>query len=281
MTQTGLVTGHDSLLAAAIDFFEGYYENPHIWIGTTINAKLGWSPSLHFNANDHLIIAAETSDTPYPRILQLRHAAIMELPLPIAVYSVCPEEAFLKPSNQNEIRDLLAHGFGLITVDATNAATRRNACIPLIQHIPRDQFLEELSDLPKKWRVRLRESYDKYLNNAVSGVRDVGDVFEGAIHSAVTQAAKKGWVPNNTPKKAIADALDALAAAKQCKPVLASIGGARNFYKHYRNPTSHFAKTKKDAHKKYRNAQHGFRDGVKQLGHFRTAFKGIGINVNI
>ena len=39
MSQTDLVTGHESLLAAAKAFFDDYYENPHIKTGTIIDSE--------------------------------------------------------------------------------------------------------------------------------------------------------------------------------------------------------------------------------------------------
>ena len=109
----------------------------------------------------------------------------MQLPLPLAVYSVCTEDAYLKPGNQDEVKELRSHGFGLITVGKGNAAERAIACIPLIQHIPRAQFMEDLDELPKKV-ARASSGVLRQVSQQcrVSGVRDVGDVLEGAIHSA-------------------------------------------------------------------------------------------------
>jgi len=269
------------LLAAAKRFFAGHYEAATIEVGTAIDDDLHWQPSLHFDASDHLIIAAEMSDTPYPPILGLRHADLMNLDLPIAVYCVCPEDAFLSKDAQPDVRLLQAHGYGLITVNRDHHSTRRFSCIPLIQHIPESEFKNEIDGLPKKLRVRTRDAFDKYRNNAVSGLQDLSEIVEGLIYSAAKGAVKEGWATKSLLTKGTADVLDHLATIKECKPAGASIGGVRGFVKQYRNPSHHFPKNKKQALHKYRSAQHGFRDGLKQIPAFRDAMAGIGIKVSI
>jgi len=56
-----IISSHATLLAAAKGFFAEHYEATKIEVGTAIDDKLGWQPSLHFDATDHLIIAAEMS----------------------------------------------------------------------------------------------------------------------------------------------------------------------------------------------------------------------------
>src|SRR5882762_2541487 len=275
------ISSHGALLAAAKRFFAGHYEAATIEVGTAIDDDLHWQPSLHFDASDHLIIAAEMSDTPYPPILRLRHADLMNVDLPIAVYCVCPEEAYLSKEAQADVHLLQAHGYGLITVDRDHHATRRFSCIPLIQHIPEAQFKEEIKGLPKSLRARMRDAFDKYRNIAVSGLQDITEVVEGLIYSAAKGAVKNGWATASLINKDSAEILDDLAALSQCKPARASIGGMRGFIKQYRNPSHHFPKNEKQALLKYRSAQHGFRDGLKQIPSFRDAMAGIGVKITL
>jgi hypothetical protein len=276
MKVEGLVPNAPRLVKAAKAYFNDHYENPPLHVNETLDEDLEWTPSLHFKASDHLIIAAEISATAYPMILRMRHADILVLPRPIAVYCVCPEEEYLKKESQADVRSLRAHGYGLITVDEKWKAMKRHACIPLIQFIPEPDFKQEIKDLPKAWRVRLRASYDKYLTDPVSGVQDVSEVLEGLVVSAARGAAKKGWT-KPIANKALADVLDALGDLPQCKAARAAIGGIRNYVKQYRNTSHHYPNNKRQAYEKYRNAQHGFRDGLKQIGTFRTAMAGLGI----
>jgi hypothetical protein len=275
------ISSHATLLASAKHYFAEHHEATKMEIGTAIDDKLGWQPSLHFEANDHLIIAAEMSDTPYPAILRLRHADLMNIDLPIAVYCVCPEEAFLSKEAQPDVRLLQAHGYGLITVDRNQHPTRRFSCIPLIQHIPDDEFKNELDGLPKRLRARIRDAFDKYHNNAVSGLQDLSEAIEGLIHSAAKGAVRKGWAPKGLLGKTTAEILDDFAALRECKAARAAIGAMRGFVKQYRNPSHHYPKSKKEALKKYRSAQHGFKDGLKQIPVFRRAMAGIGIPVSL
>src|SRR3954469_2303825 len=117
MKSAGLATSAPTLIEAAKTYFDEKYENPPMKVGEEIEPDLRWSPSIHFQASEHLTVAVEVTESPYPSILRLRHAEITTLPRPIAVYSVCPEEEFLKQENQAEIRQLKSHGYGLISVD--------------------------------------------------------------------------------------------------------------------------------------------------------------------
>lgn len=269
----------DALITAATEFFADQYEKPKLYVNEAINPGLGWAPTLHFHASNHLIVAAEVSATPYPAILKLRHAAMTLLREPVAVYCVCPEEEYLKKDNQSEIHDLRAHGYGLITVDDRVIATRRHACIPLIQFIPESDFKQEIEDLPRGWRLRARDSYDKYLVDAVSGVQDISEVLEGLVLSAAKGAAKKGW--HKSFSHSLATVLDELSDLQQCKPARAAIGGVRNFVKQYRNPASHYPRNRQQALQKYRDAPHAFRDGLKQIHSFREAMRNIGITLSL
>lgn len=280
MSDGGLLPGEEALVDSVKAFFEKQYESNAIRRNEEIDGSLRWTPSLHFQANDHVRIAAEVSESPYPAILQRRHADLMAFREPIAVYCACPEEEFLKKENQADIRRLRDHGYGLLTVDDKKQVTKRHGCIPLIQFIPETDFAQEITGLPRAWRVRLRTSYERYLVDPVSGVQDVSEVLEGLVLSAAKAVERKGWV-GKLASMPLAEMLDELSELKQCKPAKAAIGGVRNYVKQYRNPSHHYPKNKLQAYKKYRDAPHAFRDGLKQAHGFRASMLSIGISLSL
>ena len=281
MKWTGIVKSQNYLVNAAIKFFNKLYENPQIKISDPIDTNLEYRPSLHFKATNHLTIAAEASeDSPYPMIFNLRHADIMNFNMPIALYCICPEEEFLKQENQGLVRDLQKNGFGLITVDSNEIVTKRFNCIPLIQHISEEEFSTEIRELPRKLRLRMRESFDLYNNNQVSGLQSISEIAEALINDAGKKAVKNGWISRANTNNS-ASILDSLSLQISCKNAWASIGGMRSFMKEYRNISHHAPKTVKQAYKKYRDCRHGFLDGIKKIRNFINELKNIDLNLKI
>ena len=276
-----VITSHASLLPAAKAFFNDHYVRPRIACGTAVVSDLGWQPSIHFRASDHLFVAAELSDTPYPLILRLRHAELLNLTIPIAAFSICPEEAFLSKDAQADVKLLQSHGFGLITVNRAGNAMQRFNCIPLIQHIPESQFREAIAGFPKAIQRRARDSFVRYRTDPVSGLQDLSEIMEGLIMSAARRAAAKNWVPAGTANRKLADMLDALAASPQCRSAAASIGGVRAFVNQHRNASHHFPKNKQQALRKYREAPLGFRHGLTQIEAFRSSMGDLGLRVSL
>lgn len=281
MSEAGLITSDQFLIDAAVTYFSEIYENPVMHRHEEIDPDFRWEPSLHFEANDHLKIIAEASETPYPEIFRLRHPDIVNVHMPIAVYCVCPEEAYLQESRQRDVNNLKAHGFGLLTVNKQGKITRRFLCIPLIQHLPESEFAFEIKGLPKKLRVRLKEVFDSYNHNAGGGVKDLTEIVEALVIEAGKKVAYKGWIDKKETKGSSAQILDAMFGASSCQNAKAAIGGARSYIKEYRHTSHHFPKNKKQAYKKYRDCLHAFRDGIKRLHEFRSAMKDLGINITV
>ena len=136
MPWSGYTGSERKLAQVAENYFNRIRENPSIKKGEQIDSKLSWKPSLHFQGFKHETIAVEASETPYPAILKTIHADIINVQIPIVVYCICPEDAFLLKSNQVDIKNLENHGYGLLTVNDAGEVKRRHACITLIQHIP-------------------------------------------------------------------------------------------------------------------------------------------------
>lgn len=269
------------LMEAALKYFSENFENPPIKISQEIDTKLGWRPTLHFKATEYLTVAVEVSETPYPTIFRLRHAEILNVHMPISVFCVCPEEAFLQQEKQTEVQNLQSHGYGLLTVDRNGSVMPRIQCIPLIQHIPADEFRSEIKGLSKKLRLRLREAFSRYNSNPGSGLQELSEVAEGLIINTGKKLSSKGWIGKVTANTTPAWILDEMTVSKQCKGAIASVGGMRSFMKDYRNTAHHVPKNKTQAYKKYQDCQHGFREGLKRIKSFLESLKALGVSVNI
>jgi len=278
MSGGGLTTSGQFLTDAAEEYFNGLYENPSLRTSTQIDPSLGWTPSIHFKASNHLTIAAEVSETPYPAILRLRHADIANVQVPIAVYSVCPEEAYLEKKEQSNIRQLQQHGYGLLTVDGDGHVQRRFGCIPLIQHIPETEITGVIKEIPRPIKLRIRDAFQNYELNAGAGVSQLSEIVEALAISAAKGANTKGWLSVNLTLP-VARILDEMFACPQLKSAAAAIGGARSYISVYRNAAHHPPRSKKAAYIKYRDCQHGFREGIRRILDFRDSMKKLGIQI--
>ena len=281
MSEVGFTSSDKILAEAAAKYFRGIYERARMRFREVVIAELGWEPSLHFKANDHLTIIVEASETPYPQILRLRHAEVLSVHMPISVYCMCPEEAYLQESKQPDVNNLRSHGYGLLTADKKGKVTKRFGCIPLIQHLPESEFTTEIKDLPIGTRVRIKEAFESYNQNAGGGVRELTEIMEGLVLDAGKKMASKTWIDKKATQGPLADMLDAMAATPKCRNAAAAIGGARSYMSEYRNPSHHPPRNEREAYTKYRDCLHAFRDGIKTIQKFRSAMKNLGINVTV
>lgn len=280
MAEGDLTSGTDFLQAGAINFFQAQYQNPDIRIQEAIGPSLNWTPSLHFRVHDHLLLAVEVSESVYPMILNLRRVDLEQLQFPISVYSVCPEEVYIR--DQAEAKRLMNHGYGLVTIDANGVATRRASSIPILQQIYIGEFHHELEGLPSKYRQRLARSYEAYCQNAPLGVSDITEVMEGMVLKAGQAAVKRGWLANNQVRAgASAATLGAMQGAPQFGAQAASVGGAQSYISVWRNTSHHFPKNRSKAAQKYRACRHGFLEGIRQIKAFREGMRNLGLNVPV
>ncbi|SFI18269.1 hypothetical protein [Methylobacterium brachiatum] len=277
MSTGGLSSGDAVLVNAAKSYFAKTFQNPTIQLGEAIDKTVSWSPAMKMRVHDHLTVIAEVSEKPYPLILSMRRSAIIQLDMPISVYSVCPEESYL--ANQAEFKRLTADGFGLITVDANGNAQPRSRAIPLIQQITEVEFAADIKGLPVKLRKRLAESFDHYNHSPPTGAADVAEVMEGLVLKAGREAAAKNWIPASEAKPGASQkTLIAMQGSVQCKNAAAALGAAQGFISMYRNLNHHFPKDRKQAAKKYRDSRHGFLEGLKKVGFFRDQMRNIGLS---
>jgi hypothetical protein len=276
----GLSSGTEFLRNAAVAYFENVYEKPPIQIAAEVDPKLNWKPTIRISVNDHLMLLAEVSEVPYPLIFRLRRTDVLQLQVPIAIYCVCPEEAYLQ--NQPDVRDLRQHGYGLLTVSAEGAVQKRFASIPIVQQISEGDFKAEILGLPPKLRRRVATSFELYNHSAPAGVADVTEVVEGVVLKAAREAVRKGWIRSGSAKPGqTAASLAAMSGAAQFGKAAAAVGGAQSYVSRYRNTAHHFPKNKKQAHTKYRDCRHAFLDGLKVIQHFRTAMRNLQLSGSI
>lgn len=282
MTSHGLTSGEEFLRNAAKSYFEDIYEKPKIYVHEELHKDLPWNPAFRFVVHDHINVFVEVSETnPYPQIVQMRLADVQQFPEPIAVYAVCPEEMITKPKQRAEMKDMQAHGYGLLTVNANGQVHREFSACPLIQVIPKAQYKSLINGLPKAIRQHVSQAYEDYSAKPVNGVSKVTEIIEGLVEQAAVDAINKAWISRTTLGNSVADELDAMYQLQQCKNARAAIGGVRSHYSMYRNLNHHWPKNKKKAHEKYTDCRHGFMEGLRNIKQFRDAMKKIGLSGNL
>lgn len=269
-----LTSGAPYLVDRASDYFNGHFGGVNVQTPGLVKG-VAWSPSLAFQINGfHTVCGEASEDKVYPEVLRLRTADILAVHEPISVYSVTTDEVYLRPSEQESVRELERHGYGLITVAADGTVTRRIVAHPLVQHISVQDFQVSVRELPTKLRQLASAAFDTYGVTPTSGVAQLSEIVEGMVARLYKDASRKGWVPKKLPNTT-ALTLDALAAAPQFGGAMAALGGARAFYSDFRNLTHHFPKDKRKAHKKYCDCKHGFLEGLRRVKGLREAARNL------
>lgn len=277
-----LTAGQEFLCNAARTYFKEHYGNPQMHLGSPLHEKLSWVPALRFVIQQHINIFVEPSETnPYPRILEMKNIDVRHFPQPIAIYIVCPEDVFLKPTHQAAIKRLQDHGFGLVTVDTDGVARRRFRARPLVQVISEESFRVEVRGLSGRIRQCVSEAFDDYEDQPVNGVKALSEVIEGLVKKAGEDAYKKKYLSKSVIRKGMAETLDAMHAAAQFKDVRAEIGGVRSYVKNYRNLGHHWPSSFRKSYTKFTNCRHAFLEGIKQIKLFREAMKKVNLSGNL
>ncbi len=259
-----------------------YLYNRHrktIKINEEIESSISWRPTLHFEASEFSLIAADVKVTPFPESLMLTKTKIANAHLPITLYSICAEVAYLTRDGLKEANELKAHGLGLFTVNAEGIATKQFSGIPIINHIPLAEFDSHLVGIPKGIASRIKDAFDSYNNTPTTGVTAISEILEGLVFDAIKGAVKKGWMTNASAKKLLAPALDDMAKTAEFKDSAAAIGGARGFVKIHRNAANHNPRTRKDAYNRFVKCKQAFFAGIQAIDSFYTAMKNAGIHL--
>ena len=270
---------HDRALGEPVQSFLFKRHRKLIKINEEIESSLSWRPTIYFEASEFSIIAADVKVTPFPESLMLTKTKIANAHLPITIYSICSEDAFLTREGQREANELKAHGMGLITVSVDGVATKQFSGIPIINHIPVAEFDAYISGIPKGIASRINDAFDSYNSTPTVGVTAISDVLEGLVYDAIGAAIKKGWMTKSSATKMLAPALDDMAGTKEFKACAAAIGGARGFIKGYRNTANHNPRTRKAAYNKYVKCKQAFFAGIQAIDSFQAAMKSSGIRL--
>ena len=240
---------------------------------------LEWVPALRFTLYRHINVFAEPSDNgPYPRMLAMRFGDVMNYPEPIAVYSVCPDDAIATHNGPKEMRRLKSQGFGLVTVDSFGNASILFPAIPLIQAIPEPEFKQQLRGLPRGIRQRASEAFEDYRNKPLNGVKTLSELLEGMIRKAGNDAVAKRAISRNDSQASIAKLLDALHA--KYSAARAAIGGARMFNNYCRNLAHHWPQEQEGFVPEVRRLSAPFPGCLRTIQGFRKAMKNIGLSGN-
>ncbi len=271
----GISSATDFIRASVRQHLISTYSNPPVKCDEVVDQKLGWVPTISCLVNNQLMLI-EASEKPYPEILRMRRAEMVEVKAPIAAYAACPEEAYAQ--NQRDAADLALHGFGLFTVDADGNVTAKFPAIPIVQHIPESQFKDDVDGLPPVHKRRARECFDLYKHNAPAGVANLAEQVEGLILRAGKDAAKKAWITNAQAKGKLANILVALQSAPQFNNADTVLSAARVYVQRYRNPAHHVPKNKKQAYRKYRDCRHAFLEGLRTMQDFKDAMRALGLS---
>jgi hypothetical protein len=273
------VDPNDRTLGEPVKAFLHRRHGKVIKINEEIESSLSWRPTLHFEAREYSIIAADVKMTPFPESLMLTKTKIANAHLPITIYSICSENAFLTKEGQKEASELKAHGLGLFTVDADGVATKQFGGIPIINHIPLAEFDACLVGIPKGIATRIKDAFDSYNNTPTDGVTAISDVLEGLVYDAIGRAIKKGWMTKKSEEKLLAAALDDMVKTTQFATSAAAIGGVRGFVKSYRNTANHNPRSRKAAYDKYVKCKQAFFAGMHAIDSFYRAMKDVGIKL--
>ncbi|HEX8445477.1 MAG TPA: hypothetical protein VF649_02580 [Sphingomonas sp.] len=270
----GISSSTDFIRSSVKRYLLTAYSNPPIKCDEEVDPNLQWRPTINCLVNNQLMLI-EASEKPYPEILRMRRAEMVEIPAPIAAYAACPEEAYAQ--NLKEANDLALHGFGLFTIDAAGNVTLKFPAIPIAQHIPEGQFKEDVSGLPAPHKRKAKECFDLYRINAPAGVANLAEQVEGLVMRAAKDAAKRGWITQGQAKGNLANVLVALGGAPQFNNASTVIAAVRIYIQRYRNPAHHIPKNKKAAYRKYRDCRHAFLDGLRNMADFRDQMKALGL----
>ena len=97
----GITSASDFLRDAVKNYLNESYDKPPIKEDEEIDSELGWVPTLSCPINNHIMVI-EASEKVYPLIFRMRHAEMAQVQIPMAVYCVCPEEAYLQSQKETK-----------------------------------------------------------------------------------------------------------------------------------------------------------------------------------
>lgn len=275
-----LAAGEEYLFKSAKVFFEDKYEK-NIKVSEPICDELSWAPAIQLKEHRHKMVVAEMSQTPYPEVFDLKYADILDVPIPIEIYCVCPDNVYHDKANQKEIKRLKNHGFGLVTVDENGVADLKYSGVPLVHHIRNSEFLDDIKGIPKKIKGRLKDIYAKYLNDSCSSIKEFRELFEEMVKSAVKSTVALGHLKPSVLKKSLANMLDEMTKIPYLKDYIGAISGVRGYISDFGNTSSHSPRSSAEAHTKFKECKQAFITGLRNTRNFSNAMKTRGIRISI
>ena len=189
MANIGLTSGEAFLRDAARTLFEERYEKPKMHVGRELHRELQWTPALRFVIYGYINVFVEPSESgPYPRILELKYADVLNFPEPISIYAVCPENVISTPAQRAEMKRLKAHRHGLVMVDSSGRANRVFSPTPLVQVISEAEFRNSIGALP----LTIRRTIERGLRGVSESSGQWCEVVVGDCRRASAGGRKTG-----------------------------------------------------------------------------------------
>jgi len=244
-----------------------------------ISPDIRWRPTLQIVVNKYTTVVFEVSEKVFPPIIAHSRMEIVNTNQPICVYSVCPEDEYVK--NLSEARELIRQGFGLLTIDQNGNVTRHAKAIPLAQFIPKAKYDQLVKDISGAINQRIKAAFDDYNQNPISGLEEITKLVEGITFCTANRLVSKGIMPSFRANITLATVLADMAKIAALNGQCASIGGFHSYVKRFRNPAHHEPKNKKEAQKVLADCEAGFTEGIRKISDFISDFKKIGINVRL
>jgi hypothetical protein len=246
-----------------------------------IDNAIGWTPTFYLKPNRASIAAIEVNDVIFPEILKIAAHDIEHYDVPIAIYQACSLDVFQGDARLAKVNSLRAHGFGLITVDDSRDTIIQFRAPPLAQHISPERLNAELTGFSSRLKVKFRGAYSTYQTNIVQGLQEAAQIIEALVNCLASQAEAAGKIPAGTSRRDAADIIDTLYATPMFNNYRAALGGARSFFRAYRNPPSHPARTPKEVVEKIRKCKTGLIEAIRMAGELRSLIQKVGYRVII
>jgi len=254
-------------------------------IEASFSPHVGWRPTIQIQSSTTELILVEVAEIIYPQIFRTSYPEILngESVTPIRVYQACPLSVFQNDPGQKQIRSLRAHGFGMITTNGDLQVEEQFSASTLIYHVPQEKFESSIRGTSSDVKAALARAFDVYRTDAKQGLQASGQIVEALIHSIASFSSLKTWLAGYRPANKAADVIDKLYASTshELKVHRASFGGARQFMKTYRNPSSHPTKSKSEAKEKAKNIKEGFESSLSICSDLVGVRKSIGCKSRI
>jgi len=264
--------------AAALEYCKQRFGRKVVKIGEEIHRSIKWRPSFYLSKGP-VIFAVEVEESLDGTIFKLSDNEIRQFAQPIAVCLACSLDVFQADAKQAKVKELKRNGIGLITVDESDGVATQIPCIPLAQHFSEEFLMEKLRDLPPRLKVAFRTAHESFTVNPGPGLQEASQIVEAIVDALALEAIKAGKLPSSAVNSGAADKIDALYDV--FKQQRAAFGGARSFFKTYRNVTSHPARSAKEVMHRINVCRDGFFEAVRISRELSQAAKSLSYTLKL